>query len=185
MGLAVEERQKYEKVWKDDRYRVFSPGERFVSLFRQMVRPRRGSRLLDAGCGTGRAGVALSADFDVTLCDFVDARDEAAKALPFFKANLWSPKFRSQKGWDYIYCCDVLEHIPPSRVDAVLRHLTAHTTKGAFFSICHEKAHFKGEGGEPLHLTVQPFEWWLKKLGEYGTVKHARHLLQNGVFYVV
>jgi hypothetical protein len=45
--------------------------------------------------------------------------------------------------------------------------------------------HFGAQIGHPLHLTVQPFEWWVAKLGEFGTVKNARDLIGEGAFDVV
>jgi uncharacterized Rossmann fold enzyme len=61
------------------------------------------------------------------------------------------------------YCTDVLEHIAPEDVDTVLKNvLTA--AKKVFFQISTVPDHFGQMVGEVLHLTVEPYEWWLKKL---------------------
>ena len=176
MSLAVAERQKYEKVWRNPAYGVYSPGEWAVPLFNQMVR-RRGS-LLDIGCGTGRAGARLrDLGWAVDFMDFV----QATKEQPFFKQNLWSPWKREwPASWEYGYCCDVMEHIPPKKTDAVQKNITTHC-RNSFFTIHFGPDHF---GGGDLHLNVKPFTWWRDKLKEHGTLKEARDMIGMGAFYL-
>ena len=180
MTLAKAEQRKYEKVWRDPRYAMHSPGAELVKLFRELC-PEEGT-LLDLGCGTGAAGAQLSVlGYGVGLMDFVDARRHFATALPFTRQNLWGK-------WhipvDYGYCCDVLEHIPPERLNDVLRRISA-SCERCFFGV-----HFRHDVfgptllGEPLHLIVQPFTWWRDKLGELGEVEDARDLIGRGTFLV-
>ncbi len=182
MTTATAERRKYEEVWSLPNYRAYSPGEAVLPLFRQQVRPRSKGRLIDIGCGTGRAGLALASDgWDVTLLDHAkNCRDHEAKGLPFVKACVWG---RWAGQWDVGYCCDVMEHIPPEKVNATLKRIFTNCGR-VFFSICFEPDHFGGEVGHPLHLTVQPFTWWRDRLGEHGTVRNARDLIGMGVFDV-
>jgi len=149
-----------------------------VPLFRQMVR-KRGS-LVDIGCGTGRAGAKLSTEgWTVTYMDFV----HTTKETPFIKQNLWT-RWNPNQEWDYGYCADVMEHIPPDKVDAVLKNITAHCHK-TFFAINFGPDHFGQVVGEPLHLTVQPFTWWRDKIKALGDLREARDLIGMGAFYLV
>lgn len=170
------ERVKYERCWADPRYREYSPGEAMLPLFRRMVRRREG-KLLDLGCGTRRAGQALhKLGFEVQLADLVPGCLDPGVRLPFRKLNVWGqwPTY----DYDWVYCCDVMEHLPPEKVDRSLGNIARHTRQ-AFFSI-----HFGPDvfGDGHLHLTVRPFTWWRDKLAEYGEVTDARDLIGMGVF---
>lgn len=191
MSLSAAEKAKYQRCWADERYRVHSPGEQMLPLFRQMVRRTDGWQpslapimnhhtLVDIGSGTGRASLALSEmGYDVTMLDF--AENAAEVDLPFVKCNLfgrWPDMW-----WDQGYCCDVMEHIPPERVERVLENIAGHVGR-CFFSIHFGPDHFGAIVGHPLHLTIRPFEWWQASLSEYGKVKQSRDLLGMGVFDV-
>jgi 2-polyprenyl-3-methyl-5-hydroxy-6-metoxy-1,4-benzoquinol methylase len=158
MSLEQTEREKYERIWSHQDYHANSPGERLVPYFLKNVPARPGQLIIDLGCGTGRAGAALSAaGFNVWLYDHVNATHVK---LPFLLGNLW--KIPVAFNFDWFYCCDVMEHIPTEKVDHVLDNC-AKIAKGGFFQI----ALFPDEWyGETLHLTVMPQDWWVKKLVE-------------------
>ena len=153
-----------------------------LPLFKDMIRARKGT-LVDLGCGTGRAGLALSElGFQVTLMDFagnaIDSQIDGK--LPFVDRDLcgwWPPK----EHWDWGYCCDVMEHLPPEQVCPVLERITAHCSN-VFFTIHFGPDHFGELIGHPLHLTVQPFAWWRGVLKIYGELIEARDLMGMGVF---
>lgn len=185
MNLAAHERKKYEKAWAMPEYHKFSPGVEMLPLFKQMVKRIGHPSLLDIGCGAGAASIELKKlGYRVTAMDHVDVK-ERPKGIKFIKQNLWTPWKVPAKGvvWDRGYCCDVMEHIPSEKVDAVLKNIMQNCYR-TFFSISFMKDHFGEKVGHPLHLTVKPFVWWRDKLGEFGTVKNARDLLGMGVFDV-
>lgn len=188
MNLHTVEREKYDAIWSIDGYAAMSPGEKYIPLFLELAKARTGwhtGSVLDAGTGSGKAAVALaSAGFCVTCCDLTPSGliDEA-RDLPFFAQCLWKPFDRPQF-FDWVYCCDVLEHIPPAFTMLVISHLLKAAKKGLFLSIGMTPDHFGVWVGEPLHVTVQPFTWWRDHLSQLGTVVAARDLLNAGVFYV-
>ncbi len=73
---------------------------------------------------------------------------------------------------DWIYCCDVLEHIPESQIDLVLQGMAERMGKGGYLSICLKEDLFgTASMGEPLHLTVKDKSWWKQKLSTYWQIQ--------------
>ena len=78
--------------------------------------------------------------------------------------SLWSSTDVPQ-GFDAVFCADVLEHIPPERVDDTLRNLRRAASKIAFLGIALFPDGFgPAVIGKPLHLTVRPAEWWIERV---------------------
>jgi len=71
---------------------------------------------------------------------------------------------------DVVTSFDALEHLLPEEVDEVLAEMHRVAAKGArfVFSISYQKSHPRWE--EELHMTVRPEQWWLDRIGRWGTV---------------
>jgi hypothetical protein len=67
---------------------------------------------------------------------------------------------------DLVACTDVLEHIEPECLDAVLDDLKRVVRKTGFFVIATKPASKTLADGRNAHLIVKPMEWWLPKLSE-------------------
>ena len=170
MTIAEQERDKYERMWAVPGYRDNSPGERLVDTFLKLASWDKGDDLLDCGSGTGRAAQKLAdAGLDVTMLDITPAATDPDIKLPFVEGCLWDMRLSS---FDWIYCCDVLEHIPPEHVDEVLDNLACMTGYGAFMQIALFNDGFGHMIGETLHLTVKPASWWMDKINARWEVKH-------------
>lgn len=189
MSLQAIERETYREMWSAEGYGDFSPGAHFLPVFLQMA----GSQLhpehefLDAGCGSGKGALALqAAGYNrVSLTDFTDdgLSDEARLAQFVFKpACLWSDL--GSREFDWVYCCDVLEHIPPMFTMLVAARLLAVAQRGVFFSISLTPDRFGVMVGKPLHQTVESFVTWRDALAELGTVQECRDLVTAGVYLV-
>lgn len=184
------ERAKYEAIWEITQYADTSPGEQFAPVFDALVKERcvgRGT-VLDAGCGGGRGGLALSAlGYDVTLCDLTPAGlTTEAQSLPFFETALWDdlvPK-SGFTFFEWVYCCDVLEHLPTEYVGLALHRLLQVSRRGVFLSISLGSDNLGVWVGQPLHQTVRVFEWWRDLLASFGHVVEARDLITTGVYLV-
>lgn len=182
------EAMKYGQIWERAEYRIISPGEFYVPVFLMQARPRPGASLIDFGCGTGRAGRALAqAGLRVTMVDFVnncldaDVREALGDGLSFVKADLEQPIPVTA---EYGFCCDVMEHIPEARVDRVLKNVLM-AAQHVFFAISTVEDRCGELIGESLHLTTQPYAWWLEQFTRHECVVYwSRDLGRSCLFYV-
>jgi hypothetical protein len=107
--------------------------------------------LLDYGAGKGRLAQGL--------------RQHCKRVLryhPYDPAiDAWSSRPAPR---EMVACIDVLEHIEPECLDAVLDELQRCTLRLGFFTI-HTGAAFKTlSDGRNAHLIQQPPSWWLPRL---------------------
>lgn len=185
--LAAYEKKKYQRMWTEvPGYRCTSPGEALVDHFTREMKPPTGDSIIDLGCGPGRASALLHMrGYSVFQLDITEAsRDQEVRnmGLPFIEACLWAlpdvmPKF------DWVYCTDVLEHLPTEKVDAALDCMRAITGKGAFMQIALFAEGFGRHIGETLHLTVETPDWWQKKINQRWNVE--RYLIDAGRMVVL
>ena len=181
------EQKKYERMWEIPAYRSISPGEQLAQLFLSQAKPMKDSTCIDFGCGTGRGGlmVALFGNMIVTLVDFAEnALDPEVKEatitqphrISWVQADLNKP-IPVQAA--YGYCTDVMEHIPPDEVDAVLKNILQ-AAPHVFFQISCQEDNCGAMIDEELHLSIQTYEWWIKKMRQHGCMIHWSRGDENG-----
>lgn len=123
--------------------------------------------VLDYGCGTGSLGKLLEAHG--------------------FSVWFYDPAVR---GWDDvptdpvdgIVCTDVLEHVEPECLDAVLEHMRSLMRYKGFLVISTKPARKHLPDGRNAHAIVQNGWWWGEKLSDYFTVKFRTDLSRRGEF---
>lgn len=191
-AAPITEQRKYERMWEKKEYRVVSPGEDVAQLFLAQAKPKPGAKVIDLGCGTGRGSLALAlfGGMDVTMVDFAyNCLDDDIKpmletqkhVMRFKQADLTKPLGIAA---EYGFCTDVMEHIPPEDVDKVLNNALK-ACQHVFFQISTVDDVCGALIGHPLHLTVKPYEWWLKKFQERECVVHWSKDFGNAcAFYV-
>lgn len=171
-NIRPDEKTIYTEMWNHPEYRGVAPGQGAALDFIKQSRLPFGSKVVDLGCGTGRGSAVLAqAGMDVTLVDFavncldVDVKENLGSK--FVEADLTKPLPVSAP---YGFCTDVMEHIPPEQVDAVLNNCLL-ACKNVFFQIATEDDIWGDKLiGHKLHLSVHPYEWWLQKFNDRGCV---------------
>ena len=121
-----------------------------------VARNNKMKSILDYGCGKGmfkQAASRLAPDLTVTEYD---------PAIPG-KDALPEPA-------DLVLCLDVLEHIEPALLDAVLRHIRSVTIKGALLRPSLVPALKTLQDGRNAHLIVEAPGWWQGKVSRYFNV---------------
>ena len=68
---------------------------------------------------------------------------------------------------DMTVCVDVMEHIEPEKLEAVLDHIADKTNKILYFKVCMLPSHNKFKNGQNLHLIIENKDFWLDKLSKY------------------
>ena len=186
------EKDLYKMMWDKPEYRQVAPGEKIAHEFLKQAKPKQGATVLDLGCGTGRGGLNLAffGGLDVTMVDFADncldkdivpMLETQKHALRFVEADLSQP-LPVQAA--YGFCTDVMEHIRPHHVDIVIENCLA-AAQHVFFQISTVDDKAGVLVGHKLHLSVHPYEWWLKKLKDHKCVIHWSQQTDNTcLFYV-
>ncbi len=140
-----------------------------------------------AALGYHVAGVDIA---DITMCP-------EAKAFPRVVETLWNDLrpvvyvlhalnravFDANRV-DYVFCCDVLEHLPVQFTMLAIDQCLRVAKKGVFLSIYFQPDDYGAWVGRPLHQTVQPFVWWREAIKEIAEIVEARDCLKYGLFYV-
>lgn len=190
--IVAQERETYREVYDllEPTYgteQADSPGYDFSAQFRDIVGEARGT-ILDAGCGAGLGAVALAeAGFTIAMmCDLIDVRGPAAQAFPFREACLWHalrPQLRLGTV-DWVYSCDVLEHLPTQFVALAIDQMLRVATRGVFLSVMLKADKLGVFVGKPLHQTIRPYRWWRDTCRELGRLTDARDLGTSATFYL-
>jgi SAM-dependent methyltransferase len=188
VGGGNPEAQKYGRLWTMPAYRAVAPGELFSERFLVKADPRKGSHVIDFGCGTGRGAKRLhDAGMKVTMLDFVrgclddKVRECLSDSLVFIKHDLTKP---IPVVGEYGYCVDVMEHIPPDQVDAVLENILRSANK-CFFGISTGKDECGSLIGGDLHLSVHDSVWWADKFEAMGCKILWSEKMNNGAHFLV
>ncbi len=116
--------------------------------------------VLDYGCGKGTLAKELAPALNVVNVDEYDPGIAGKNAPP-------SPS-------DLVVCLDVLEHIEPDCLDAVLNDLGRLSEKLLFVVISTKLSKRIMADGRDTHLSLHDGPWWADKFSERGfTVKRT------------
>lgn len=122
-------------------------GSRWADLVLDLVRRHDMGDVLDYGCGKQTLAGMIAHQVSCRGYD---------PAIPHLSAR--------PEPADLVTCTDVMEHVEPEHIDAVLGDIASLARKGAFFVISCERGGRKLPDGRFAHLVVKPPEWWLRKL---------------------
>lgn len=126
-------------------------GSKRADVVRKMVAATKPLSVLDYGCGKGT--LAMSLPFPIWEYD---------PAIP--------GKDAPPRPADLVVCTDVLEHIEPEFLEAVLLDLARCTQKVCYVVVNTGPARKILPDGRNTHLIQQPREWWQQTLAHHFTV---------------
>ncbi len=125
-------------------------GGRWLALVQALAERHQAASILDYGCGKNSLLTALAPRLPATRLAAYDP------ALPQYAA--------APEPADLVVCTDVLEHIEPDALEAVLADLRRLALKAAFLVVSTRPARRILADGRNAHLIQQPPEWWLPRL---------------------
>ena len=124
----------------------------------RLIFDMRAQTVLDYGCGKGVLKKSLPARIETHKYSMTEYD-------PAIKGKDCAPT----DDFDLVCCIDVLEHIEPDHLDAVLSHLKQVTGWMGYFLVSTRKAVHILPDGRNAHLIVKGPEWWGAKMGEHFT----------------
>lgn len=131
-------------------------GRKWAREVTNLTKQHNTQNVLDYGCGKSTLQKALT--FDISQYD---------PAIEEFSAEP-SPH-------DIVVCTDVLEHIEPDCIDAVLDHIQSLTKVVALLTVATRPAVKTLPDGRNAHLIVEPKTWWMPKIEQrFGSVRLIR-----------
>lgn len=147
----------YNRAYQDPTY---NPKEAMkIKWVREWVEEQDLKTVLDVGCGRGHY---LK---EITFADGLEPStylcENELKDFNVINSDIQSLK--TDKKWDGLYCMDVLEHIDPSEIEAVVEKLSKLAPK-AMYGIANHSDPFNGV---ELHLIQEDVHWWRTLLSKY------------------
>lgn len=175
MTLITEDYLALNKELHERRPEYGISGVRWAARVAEIAKWVNAITILDYGCGKGTLGLALShllvRGYDPAIEGLSDEPEPA----------------------DLVVCGDVLEHIEPDCLEAVLDDLKRCTVKAIFLTVVTGPAKKTLSDGRNAHLIQEPAEWWLPKImarwelqafhatvGEFAVFATAKPSVGNG-----
>lgn len=84
---------------------------------------------------------------------------------------------------DLVVCNDVLEHVEPVHLNAVIRHIAEKTKRKAFLTISTVPSTKTLEDGRNAHLIIKQGTWWREKLSDHFRIVFWQERPDLGVVY--
>lgn len=133
----------------DSSFKYGAGAWRKADVVAEIVRKRRYASILDYGCGKGSLKRALP-DLDIREYDpCIEGKDGRPERA------------------DLVVCLDVLEHIEPHFLDAVLSDIAQLAKVELFCTIATHPSKDILADGRNAHLIIEDARWWLDRLATY------------------
>lgn len=129
-------------------------GVKWLPVVDEIVTTYAATSVLDYGCGQGSLGAGLRALRPALDVREYDPAIHGKWALP-------APA-------DLVVCTDVLEHVEPESVGAVLAHLRELSLTACFVVISLVETAKQLSDGRQAHISLHPVGWWLEQAAAVG-----------------
>jgi 2-polyprenyl-3-methyl-5-hydroxy-6-metoxy-1,4-benzoquinol methylase len=172
LTITAIEKAKYEKVWTElPQYGIFSPGCVHIEDICEYLKGKGITTVLDAGTGSGKALKSLlNAGFDavgvdITLRGINPKLELKGKIMEYALHQIPTDRL-----YEFIYCTDVMEHIPKELIDLSLERLSAICVGEAYFMISLLNDGFGKLVNETLHVSVLKADEWKRYIEKHFTI---------------
>lgn len=132
-------------------------GHKWAPVIAELVETLGASSVLDYGCGQGSLARALAPLLPLAV--------RVSEYDPAIVEKSRRPGFA-----DLVVSTDVLEHVEPERLAAVLRHFHQLARRAVFLVVSLVETAKILEDGRNAHLIVQPADWWAAQCSAAGFV---------------
>jgi len=171
--MEQKEKEKYQKIWRFKEYSIYSNECNNLETIYKWAIKKPIKNITIVGCGEGY-GLHYFAQkgYNVLGIDIVNVnRFSQYKFVesPIWQANI--PYYLDYGYSDLIIAIDVLEHIPPEKLDNTLKNIS-NSCKFFYFSIFCKEDNMGKLINDNLHLSVLKPEEWLAKIREYFIIEN-------------
>ena len=165
--ISEDYRVEQQKLHENPKYGVASLS--FAPIVRSLLRLGKCASLSDYGAGKCNLKKALR------------LRDgSGVRYQPYDPAF---PDYGTPQPADLVTCIDVLEHIEPNSLDAVISELASISLKLAFLTVHTGPAKKVLSDGRNAHLIQESTSWWLDRFEPYFDILHVQQVRKG--FFVV
>ena len=165
--ISEDYRIEQQKLHENPKYGVASLS--FAPIVRSLLRLGKCASLSDYGAGKCNLKKALR------------LRDgSGVRYQPYDPAF---PEYGTPQPADLVTCIDVLEHIEPNSLDAVISELASISLKLAFLTVHTGPAKKVLSDGRNAHLIQESTSWWLGQFEPYFDVLHVQQVRKG--FFVI
>jgi len=158
MTISAEYLAQQQELHKNPNYGVASL--QYASIVADIVR---------------QLGLKSISDYGAGKCNLRKKLNEiGCSGFDYFPYDPAFPEYGKPTKADLVCCIDVLEHIEPLYLDAVLKDLEKIVVNFAFFTIHTGPAQKTLPDGRNAHLIQKPASWWLPKLCRHFEIRQLQ-----------
>lgn len=193
------ERAKFELLSQVPQYQNHNPGLQWLSYFPALAEEAKqpleqGDIILDVGCGSGLASLAMhKAGYQVKLLDSVarinpdallywgtpETSIEMTVGSVSDLTTLWGVG-----EYDYFYCVNLLECLDSPLLGDSLLNLAKTARKGGFIHVNIGPDPFKTFINKPVEVVKESFSWWKYQLSSFFDVLSAKEVGNSCMYFV-
>ena len=167
MTISDDYRNAQKQLHENPNYGVASL--QYAPIVKEVIQQIGATSISDYGAGKCRLRMKL--------------KELGFRKFRYFPFDPAFPEYGEPKEAELVCCIDVLEHVEPFYLDAVLIDLRKITTGHGFFTIHTGPAVKTLADGRNAHLIQNPASWWLPKLCDHFEILHLQ--ASPGGFWIV
>jgi hypothetical protein len=165
--ISDEYRVEQQKLHKNPKYGVASLS--FAPVVRSLLRLGNCTSLSDYGAGKCNLKKALGL--------------RGSSGVRYHPYDPAFPEYGSPQPADLVTCIDVLEHIEPQSLDAVLSEISSISRRLAFLTVHTGPAKKQLSDGRNAHLIQESTSWWLGRMNPHFDILHVQQVRKG--FFVI